>query len=846
MPMALDTHDRILDAAVSALGGVRILAAGDAIKAVFDTARDAVQAAIDAQRQLAAVDWQLPGPIRVRMAVHVATGGPELGADFRSSEQAHLDALISCGHGGQILMSRAVAGTISPENYSLLDLGIYRLPDTNRGESIYQVCADGLPAHFPPLRAIRIPETNLDLPPNRLIGRTHELQAIQDLLYGKDARLVTLIGPGGIGKTRLAHQLALDLRDERDETVWFVDLVPTTDSAQVVAAIATALRTPEQGFASPFEALIASLRGHRTVLVLDNFEHLLPAADTVAELLARLPELRVVVTSRGPLQVRGEWQFPVEPLSMPGSVFESWEELIACESVQLLVDRVADFVPHARLGAGDSPAVAGICQKLEGVPLAIELAAPLVRVLTVEELNDRLEDRLSVLAPADPTGAGRHRAMRASISWSYELLAPESQAFFRQLGLLQSGFTLETAEGLLGDRFDVLAQVETLVEQNLVRSRGFQREAERFVLLESVRQFALELLEDQGELASARKRHARYFATLVLDRYPDPRDYDAAAVDHLRAEMDDIQVAIEWLAANEPARSLDMAVGSWRLWFVTGQLAQADRWLGLVLDAATAFQTVARVRALYGRALLAHARAFLEYAVDLDRASWTLAESLGDDRGIGDACNHLAGITALATGDNVRALELVEVALAAYERIDDRHGIAETHFNRAAIAYDLERFDDALRDGLLVIDYCRAEGKDVLASNALHAVAGFAIDSGQDQLARELLRDGLEISRRLGYDVFLSANVSVVTTLLVTAGRYEDALRLAEFARTFTRDVAPGGDVADPFHRVETERAEMLANLSPEVAERAIAAGQTLSPADAVEQGLELLSSLPV
>jgi predicted ATPase/class 3 adenylate cyclase len=844
MAVAHAKHDLVLAESIAAHGGDRFLIAGDAVQAVFESVDHAIAGAIEAQRALARVDWPLPDPIRVRMAIHVAAARPDGDGVFRSPELIHLDALLLCGHGGQILVSRAAAEEtgLGP---LLVDLGTYHLPGMRRAESVYQVQVEGLPGHFPALRAHRSATTNLPIPATRLIGRSRELSELHGLIYGKQARLVTLTGSGGIGKTRLAQQLALDLRDEQDETVWFVDLISTTDPSHVTATIASALQLPELGFGSPLEAVAASLRGSRTIVVLDNFEHFLPAADTVAHLLALLPDLRIIVTSRGPLRVRGEWQFPIDSLSLPSSLLGTWDELNACESVQLFVDRVATIAPEAKLDDRHVSAVAGICQKLEGVPLAIELAAPRMRVLSVDELNERLEDRLAMQANSEPSASGRHRAMRASISWSYDLLPPERQCFFRQLGVLQSGCTFDTVDGLLGDQFDSLDQVAALVEQSLVRPGGFHAEGERFTLLESVRQFALELLDQHAELDEARERHARYFTSLVLDRYSDPRDYDAAAVQHMRSEMDELSVAIEWMAMHDPARALEVGAGAWRLWFVVGRLADADRWLELVLDVTTGLQTVERVRAIYGRALIAHARNLLDRSIAFDIAGLALAEQLGDQRGIGDACNHLAGMISISVQDHDRALGLVERAIEAYHAIDDQHGIAESLYNRAAIAYELGRIADALEDGQQMLAYCRAEGKDVLASNALNGVAEFAMLAGQHELARNLLREGLELSRRLGYDVFLSANLSVMNALLLASGWYEDALRLAEFARLFTLDVAPGGDLSDPFGRVEAERSAILANLSPEVVERAIEAAARMTPAEAVEQGLALLDRLP-
>lgn len=845
MAAALAIHDDILSRAVRAYGGQIYRSAGDAVQAYFPFTTSAVSAAIDAQLALTEIDWSIPGGLRVRMAIHVARAEQTALGDYRSPQLQHLEAILPLAHGGQMLLSSAAAeelGCALPAKTSLLDLGSWKLPEMGRSALLFQLVHERLHSRFPALNAFPATTSNLEGKVGRFIGRKHELRALHALLDQPGSHLITLTGPGGIGKTRLAQQLAIELQASRGANVWFVELAGLSEAEQVSSAIASAMQLREAGHRSIIDTIVEALIQTEGVLVLDNFEHLLPAAATVADLLARAPRARIVVTSRTPLKLRGERQYPVEPLTVPSQHYHSWEELRSIESVQLFIDLAVSAVPTFVLQRQNAIDVAGICRKLEGVPLAIELAAPRVRRLSVEELNQRLDDRLGPLSTLEVNLPDRHRAMRASIDWSYELLSTEQRWIFRQLGVLQTGFTLETLEGLFGDTVDAVDLTEALLEQNLVQRGGFQRDPDRFFLLESVRQFALEQLELAGELNTARARHGRFFAGTFLDQYPDQRSIDAHAVAEFGPSRADLRLAIVWLLEHEPDHALAVAAAAWRIWFLAGDLSEGDRWIAQVLDATHDLRTVDRVRALNGRAILRHVMADLPEAIRFDRESLALAEEIGDDRGIGDACNHLAGL--IYPGESIESHRLIDVAMTAYARAADEHGIAESRVNRLALAYFEERFADGLNEGLLALDYCRAAGKDVLASNVLHGVVELARLTGNDRLAHELLIDALELNRRLDYDVFTSANISLATSLLLQHGQCEAALRLATFARQFSSEFAPGGDSADPFGRVGTERAQMLEQLTPETAERAITGGQRLSPQQAVEQALALLHGL--
>ncbi len=846
MAAALTRHDDVLRSAVREQGGQIYRSAGDAIQACFPQCRGAIQAAIEAQQVFRDIEWGIPEGVRVRMAIDLTTAERTPSGDYRSPRLRRLEAILAIAHGGQVLVSNSAATFVHdrlPPGTALLDLGTWQLPGIGRSEPIYQIVDSRVPLRSPTLNAHPVASSDPRKNADRFVGRKFALRELHQLIDKPGIRLLTLTGPGGIGKTRLAQQLAYEMQSDRGLNVWFVELTGLSEPEQVLSAIAVAMRLREAGDASVRDMVVDALHRSDAVLVLDNFEHLLPAATSIAELLSRVPRLRVVVSSRTPLKLRGERQFPVEPLAVPSANFDQWEEVQTCEAVQLFVERAIDVIPTFELGSDNAGAVVGICRKLEGIPLAIELAVPRLRRLSLDELDERLEDRLGTLATLEAHLPDRHQAMRASIDWSYELLSDEQRWFVRQLGVFQSGFDLETLERIFRESGDTLQMVESLLEQNLLQRGGFQRDPDRFFMLETVRQYALEQLEKNGEANAMRARHARYFAGQVLDRYSDQRSIDATAVRELRPALLDLSQSISWLTEHDPVRALDLGAGAWRLWCVAGQQSASDRWLEPLLRATRGVERVERVRALYGRAIARHYMGDMVQAEALDRESLELARKLDDDRGIGDAINHLAGVKYMDDG-NPEHLHLLDQAMAAYERIGDQHGIAEVLLNRAAFAMLAGRNEDVLADGLRILDYCRAEGKDALASNTIQGVAEAAHRLGNGPLAASLIIEALELNRKLEFDVYTGANLQVAAGIALDSGAGEVALRLVIFADVFAQRHALVGDMADPFGRADELRERIWKSLDDETVALVIGEAERLSTGEAVEQALSLLHGL--
>jgi class 3 adenylate cyclase len=433
-----DDHARIMRRAIDEGGGVAIRTEGDSFFAVFADHAAAVRAAVTAQRDLAAHPWPQGMPLRVRMGLH--TGRGELGGDdYLGIDVNQAARIAAAGHGGQVLLSEATESLVRhdlPDGVTIRDLGEHRLKDLDHPVRIHDLVIEGLPAEFPPLKTLDVPST-LPSPLTSFVGREREAEQVAELL--RASRLVTLIGPGGTGKTRLAVEVARRSVDAFPDGSYFVDLSPITDPMLVPDSIASALRfLPERSGRSVLEILQDHLRDRKALLLLDNFEQVLPGADTVAALLEAAPRIRVLATSRSPLGLSGEQAFPVPPLGILDAA-DDVAALRQSEAVSLFVDRATAVDPSFSLADEDVPIVAAICARLDGLPLAIELAASRVRLLPPRQLLERLEPALPMLVGGPRDAPERQRTLEAAIGWSYDLLDEGGRILFRRLSVFAGG-----------------------------------------------------------------------------------------------------------------------------------------------------------------------------------------------------------------------------------------------------------------------------------------------------------------------------------------------------------------------------------------------------------------------
>ena len=547
---------QLLRAAFHQWKGHEVDTQGDAFFVAFPRATDAVSAAVDMQRALAAYVWPEGVTVRVRIGLH--TGEPQLSAENYIGLDVHRTArIMSAGHGGQVLLSLTTRDLVEhdlPEGVSLRDLGEHRLKDLQRSGHLYQLVIAGLSEDFPPLKTLNSRANNLPIQLTQLIGREKEVARVLHLLRREDIHLLTLTGPGGTGKTRLGLQVAAELSDAFPDGVHFVNLAPISDPTFVVPTIAQTLAVKEVTDQPLLDLLKAFLHEKHLLLLLDNFEQVVSAATYVAELLVTCPKLKVLVTSRAVLQVRGEQEFAVPPLQLPDP--KHLPDLVALSqygAVALFIQRAQSVKPEFQVTNANAPAVAEICVRLDGLPLAIELAAARVKVLPPPALLARLGQRLTVLTSGARDAPARQQTLRNTIEWSYHLLEADEQRLFQRLSVFVGNCTLEAVEAVCSalDTANaaglVLEGVASLIDKNLLQQIEQTQGEPRLVMLETIRGYGLEALAVSGEMEATRQAHAAYYLVLAEKTEPELRGQQQAIWQwRMEREYDNLLAAWQW------------------------------------------------------------------------------------------------------------------------------------------------------------------------------------------------------------------------------------------------------------------------------------------------------------
>jgi predicted ATPase len=693
MSAAVDRHIALLRAAIAAQDGVHFKTIGDAVQAAFPTVPKAIAAAIDAQVALRRADWGEFGPLRVRMAIHAGDATPRDG-DYLAPALNRLSRVLGTGYGEQILLTdtaRTLATTL-PVGFALQDLGRHRLRDLLEAERIYQLCGPGLPATFPPLKSLDQQPHNLPAQPTALVGREDELATLREMLAAPETRLVTLTGAGGTGKTRLALQAAAESLDTFPDGVWLVPLATVSDPALVPEAIATALGVRQAPGEHVLARLTEHLRSRHMLLVLDNLEQVVDAAPMIGQLIEEAPRLVVLATSREPLRLRAERELPIPPLPVPKERPRlSPTEALASPAVRLFVERAHAVKPGFALDASNVAEVVAICRRLDGLPLAIELAAARVRILTPAALLARLDQRLAILTGGARDLPARQQTLRATIAWSNDLLEPPEQTLFARLGVFAGGCSFEAAEAICsaagGIEIDLFDGIASLVQKSLLRQvEGAAGEA-RFTMLQTILEFAQERLRQLPEATELRRVHAETFLALAETADWDDPSREADILDRLEADHPNFRTAIETYhvqGADGAAERLRLAGALAYFWWVRGHLTEGRQMIDRALEAPGAGDPHIRAGALSGAALLAESQGDLGRAESLHAEALELSRQAGDANGIARALSDL-GMIARQRGDLEIARSRHREALEAWRSAGDAAGVATAILDLAGI-----------------------------------------------------------------------------------------------------------------------------------------------------------------
>ncbi|HET7730991.1 MAG TPA: adenylate/guanylate cyclase domain-containing protein [Usitatibacter sp.] len=856
MRPALARHDEIVRAAVEARRGKVVKMTGDGLHAAFGDALDAVLATLDLQQALQDPAATAGLALRIRCGLHA---GPSEGrdGDYFGTVVNRAARIMSAAHGGQMLLSQAVAERLDrrlPDGVLLRDLGSVRLRDLANAERMYQLVHPGLRSDFPPLRSLEATPNNLPQAVASFVGRSREIKQVGELLSRH--RLVSLVGMGGLGKTRLSLHVAAEALDDFADGAWLVELGPLREADRVATAIAATLGVKEESGRPIEEALARFVRNRTLLIVLDNCEHLLEASAAAARhLLSAGAGVRILATSREALRIAGEATYILSGLPVPGPLEATVPEALAgYESVQLFVDRATAALPGFRLDGDNATVVAAICHRLDGIPLAIELAAARTRSISVPQIAARLKDRFRLLTGGDPTAMPRQRTLRALIDWSHDLLPDDERALFRRLAVFSGGWTLEACESVCaGDDVPqdmVLELLGRLVEKSLV---SFDDAAQRYRMLETVRQYAHEQLEASGESRAFRDRHLAFFVSFAESAKPQlSGPLQAEWLARVAAEHDNILAAHEWAGRSDDHAPVGLKlVNSVKLYWVNRGYLE----LGLRVTLEALERPGAQSRDPNRAQGLFNAGQMRYFMGRHREARSCLEESLGIARQLGDAYVATVlqplGLAALGEGDTAMARKCFEEAVHLTDARGDKRSLAGA-LNALAMVYRVERLPHnahALYDR--IVSLCRESGNQEAEAIALLNFAMVSIDTARPSEAASMVREALRIVQRVDSVPAGQSALEVCAGLAAVRGDWRNAGRFSGAADSQALRSGARRDSADqaflePKLRAARESAPPAAYAAAESEGRALALGEALSSASAwLEEARAPVESAP-
>jgi predicted ATPase/class 3 adenylate cyclase/Tfp pilus assembly protein PilF len=792
MHAAVAWHDALMRQAIQQRQGYIFKALGDAFCVAFPTAADAVEAALAAQVALAtqqdASGEQGRRPvIKVRMSLH--TGSAELReGDYFGAALSRVARILGVAHGGQVLLSQSTYDLVCdqlPTQTSLADLRLHRLRDLNRPERIFQLQHPLLPSEFPALLSLDSLPTNLPQQLTSFIGREEQIAEVRKLVAG--TRLLTLTGSGGCGKTRLALQVAADIVEEFPDGVWLVELAGITDPELTLQTVATALQIQE-GAGQPLTATLTEyLKTRKLLLLLDNCEHLLDATAHFSETVLRAcKDLTIITTAREPLGVPGETAWRVPSLSLPtlrrsSSATEiTPSSLVHSEAVRLFVDRACSVLPQFTLNGTNAFSIYEICRRLDGIPLAIELAAALVNVLSPEQIHARLNNFFRLLTRGSRTALARQQTLLAAIKWSYDLLDDQERTLLRRLSVFQGGWTLEAAGAVCGDdnleEWEVLDALSRLVNKSLVLREEGLSGAPRYRFLESVRQFSQERLSESGEVETLPDRHRDYFlgvAERAQTHFLKPEQ--KSWFELLETEHENLRAALTWSV--EPVKCMRLASAIHRFWLIRGYLREGRSWLEGSLARDRTAAPALRAKTLNAAGVLCWAQGDPLQAQQYFLESLELHRNLNNEDAVAGSFNNL-GLVARYQGDYASARQWHSESLSIYRSLKKDAGIAVALSNTGNVAFQQEEYEAAevmFKESLEL--YRRLEDRSSIAV-ALHNLGEVYFRTGSYAEAYSHFIEALSVGLEIGHKSIIASSLLSIGLMTTEQSRYNDAVWL--------------------------------------------------------------------
>jgi len=843
-----DDHCRILRKVFESWEGRVVSTEGDSFFVAFKSAPSALNAAADATRALASHPWPQQVKVKVRMGLH--TGEGIFGGDNYIGLDVHRAARIAnAGHGGQILLSattRSLVETHMGEELSLRDLGEHRLKDLEFPERLFQLSIQGLQSEFPKLRSLNARPNNLPPQLTSFIGRTDQIHKLKELM--RSTRLLTLSGPGGTGKTRLSIQAAGELLGDFRDGVFFIALAPIIDPGLFQSTIAQTLGLQESRGRPIAEALDEFLADKQMLLVLDNFEQILEAAPAISHILVTAPEIKIMVSSRAVLHVSGEQEYPVPPLELPDyRSLPSLEAITQFEAVALFIQRGSAVKPGFKVTNDNAPAVAEICARLDGLPLAIELAAARLRVLTPQAILDRLQSRLNLLTGGGSDRPARQQTLRNAIAWSYDLLDTSEQKLFRRLAVFTGGWTFEDCESICNPSqevgVDTIDGLSSLVDKSLVRQHEDRHGDSRFLILETIREYGLEMFGQGDDTELIKRRHAEAFMTLALEAGPNLLGPgQEQLLNRLEDEHDNVRSALTWAIHNdEAAMGLETAFAVWRFWHLRGLLREGRKWFEDLLAIPSArSRDAARAKGMNGLGSLIY------WQGDFDRAAECYAEALSinrelvDEAGIAETLYNLAYVAAIGR-DYKQSVSLYEECYELNRKLGNESAAAYARFGLGMIMWLQDDHESSkLISNESLASFIALNDKFGIA-NARGILARVAIEEHKWTEALKLMDMGFDDFAEIGDLSGVSAGLDDLTVVADEMGLPELSVRLGGASEAMKLKI--GGRAPDALTKFVDPRVPASKTLGAEEVGKAWDEGLKMSVEDALAEARNLIKS---